>query len=138
MQCLRDPKNGCPWDIEQDFKSILPYTLEEAYEVADAIERGDIKDLQEELLHHVEEGPEGRTRKATHGAAASIEGLGPESHDLDRIFAQGDAPRLDEAGGMSAAQQIASPVVEKWNGNQRAEPGHQAVGHQATQFRAFG
>ncbi|MAZ75710.1 MAG: nucleoside triphosphate pyrophosphohydrolase [Micavibrio sp.] len=49
MQCLRDPKNGCPWDIEQDFKSILPYTLEEAYEVADAIERNNISDLQEEL-----------------------------------------------------------------------------------------
>lgn len=49
MECLRDKENGCPWDIEQDFKSILPYTLEEAYEVADAIERENIKDLREEL-----------------------------------------------------------------------------------------
>lgn len=49
MKCLRDPVSGCPWDMVQDFKSILPYTLEEAYEVADAIERDNIDDLQEEL-----------------------------------------------------------------------------------------
>lgn len=49
MAKLRDPDGGCPWDIEQDFASIAPYTLEEAYEVADAIERGDMADLREEL-----------------------------------------------------------------------------------------
>ncbi|HPD83254.1 MAG: nucleoside triphosphate pyrophosphohydrolase [Alphaproteobacteria bacterium] len=49
MECLRDPENGCPWDREQNFKSILPYTIEEAYEVADAIENGSIDDLKEEL-----------------------------------------------------------------------------------------
>ena len=49
MRVLRDPDTGCPWDIKQDFKSIAPYTIEEAYEVADAIERGDYDDLQEEL-----------------------------------------------------------------------------------------
>ncbi len=49
MRALRDPDNGCPWDLEQDFKSIAPYTIEEAYEVADAIERGDMADLREEL-----------------------------------------------------------------------------------------
>jgi MazG family protein len=49
MAKLRDPEDGCPWDLEQDFRSIAPYTLEEAYEVADAIERGDLGDLQEEL-----------------------------------------------------------------------------------------
>lgn len=49
MRCLRDKEHGCPWDLEQDFKSILPYTLEEAYEVADAIERNDLDDLREEL-----------------------------------------------------------------------------------------
>jgi MazG family protein len=46
---LRDPKTGCPWDIEQDFASIAPYTIEEAYEVADAIERKDMSALKEEL-----------------------------------------------------------------------------------------
>jgi MazG family protein len=49
MVRLRDRQNGCPWDIAQDFKSIAPYTIEEAYEVADAIERGDMESLMDEL-----------------------------------------------------------------------------------------
>lgn len=49
MARLRDPQNGCPWDQRQDFQSLIPYTLEEAYEVADAIERGDFAELREEL-----------------------------------------------------------------------------------------
>jgi ATP diphosphatase len=49
MAALRTPKTGCPWDLEQDFSTIAPYTLEEAYEVADAIARNDLGDLQEEL-----------------------------------------------------------------------------------------
>ena len=49
MRRLRDPETGCPWDIEQDFASIAPYTIEEAYEVADAIERNDWDDLRGEL-----------------------------------------------------------------------------------------
>jgi ATP diphosphatase len=49
MARLRDPVGGCPWDQEQDFGTIAPYTIEEAYEVADAIERGDLKALREEL-----------------------------------------------------------------------------------------
>ena len=49
MARLRDPDGGCPWDLEQNFATIAPYTVEEAYEVADAIERGDLKDLKEEL-----------------------------------------------------------------------------------------
>ncbi|WP_224824589.1 nucleoside triphosphate pyrophosphohydrolase [Cognatishimia sp. MH4019] len=49
MRRLRDPQTGCPWDIEQDFASIAPYTIEEAYEVADAIERGDWAELEGEL-----------------------------------------------------------------------------------------
>lgn len=49
MARLRDPKTGCPWDIKQDYKSIAPSTLEEAYEVVDAIEREDFAHLQEEL-----------------------------------------------------------------------------------------
>ena len=43
------PVTGCPWDLAQDFASIAPYTIEEAYEVADAIERGDLDDLKDEL-----------------------------------------------------------------------------------------
>lgn len=49
MVALRDPAGGCPWDREQDFASIAPYTIEEAYEVADAIARGDMQALHEEL-----------------------------------------------------------------------------------------
>lgn len=49
MARLRDPATGCPWDREQDFRSIAPYTIEEAYEVADAIERESAEDLKEEL-----------------------------------------------------------------------------------------
>ncbi len=49
MAALRAPGTGCPWDLEQTFATIAPYTIEEAYEVADAIERGDFADLREEL-----------------------------------------------------------------------------------------
>ncbi|QPF81779.1 nucleoside triphosphate pyrophosphohydrolase [Bradyrhizobium genosp. L] len=49
MAALRTPVTGCPWDLEQDFATIAPYTIEEAYEVADAITRGDLDDLREEL-----------------------------------------------------------------------------------------
>ena len=65
MRRLRDPETGCPWDIEQDFASIAPYTIEEAYEVADAIEREDWVDLKGELgdlllqtVYHAEIGRE--------------------------------------------------------------------------------
>lgn len=49
MARLRDPENGCPWDIKQDFQSLCTYTIEEAYEVVDAINRGNHQDLKEEL-----------------------------------------------------------------------------------------
>src|SRR4051812_38123228 len=47
MARLRDPATGCPWDVQQDFASIAPYTIEEAYEVADAIQRGDMAALRD-------------------------------------------------------------------------------------------
>jgi ATP diphosphatase len=49
MAALRTPGSGCPWDLEQDFATIAPYTIEEAYEVVDAIARGDLDDLRDEL-----------------------------------------------------------------------------------------
>jgi ATP diphosphatase len=49
MAALRTPETGCPWDLQQTFATIVPYTLEEAYEVADAIARGDVANLREEL-----------------------------------------------------------------------------------------
>ena len=56
MQTLRDPENGCPWDRKQTISTILPFTLEEVYEIADAIERGDMEGLRDELgdlLFHI-------------------------------------------------------------------------------------
>lgn len=49
MAKLRDPQSGCPWDVEQNFATIAPYTIEEAYEVAEAITRGDMNELRDEL-----------------------------------------------------------------------------------------
>jgi len=49
MSRLRDPDSGCPWDLRQTYETIVPYTLEEAYEVADAIQRGDRLELRDEL-----------------------------------------------------------------------------------------
>jgi nucleoside triphosphate diphosphatase len=49
MSLLRHPENGCPWDVKQDFNTLIPYLIEEAYEVIDAIERNDIDDLRSEL-----------------------------------------------------------------------------------------
>src|SRR6188474_2217326 len=49
MAALRTPVTGCPWDLEQNFATIAPYTIEEAYEVADAIAHGDLEDLRDEL-----------------------------------------------------------------------------------------
>src|ERR1700676_1820938 len=49
MAALRPPGSGCPWDLEQTFQTIAPYTLEEAYEVADAIARGNLASLKDEL-----------------------------------------------------------------------------------------
>ncbi len=65
MARLRDPDTGCPWDIEQDFATIAPYTIEEAYEVADAIEReawgeleGELGDLLLQSVYHAQMGEE--------------------------------------------------------------------------------
>ena len=65
MRRLRDPETGCPWDVEQDFRSIAPYTIEEAYEVADAIEReawgeleGELGDLLLQTVYHAQMGEE--------------------------------------------------------------------------------
>ena len=66
MACLRDPARGCPWDIEQDFTTIAPYTIEEAHEVADAIERqawgelpGELGDLALQVVYHAQMAAEG-------------------------------------------------------------------------------
>ncbi len=78
MRRLRDPETGCPWDIAQDFASIAPYTIEEAYEVADAIARGawdelegELGDLLLQVVYHAEMGAE-QDRFDFHGIANGI------------------------------------------------------------------
>src|SRR5215831_1319012 len=66
MAALRTPQTGCPWDLEQNFTTIAPYTIEEAYEVADAIARGDLADLRDEFGDVVEAITEKLLRRHPH------------------------------------------------------------------------
>jgi len=74
MKALRTPETGCPWDLEQDFKSIAPYTIEEACEVADAIERDDMEDLRLDWERiKAEEKAEAASLRASKGLPAKNE-----------------------------------------------------------------
>ena len=102
MRRLRDPDTGCPWDIEQDFASIAPYTIEEAYEVADAIERQDWPDLEGELgdlllqtVYHTQMGEE-----AGHFSFASV-----ANAISDKMVARHPHVFGDESRDKSADQQ---------------------------------
>ncbi len=81
MRALRTPVTGCPWDLEQNFESIAPYTLEEAYEVVDAIERRDMDDLQDELGDLL-------LQVVFHAQMASEDGLFTFSDVLEKIIAK--------------------------------------------------
>ena len=119
MRCLRDPEFGCPWDIEQDFASIAPYTIEEAYEVADAIERGAFDDLRGELgdlllqvVYHGQMAEEaGHFRFADTVRAIS-----------DKMVARHPHVFGDESREKSAAQQTAD-----WEAMKATERGHVSV-----------
>ncbi|MBM1688067.1 nucleoside triphosphate pyrophosphohydrolase [Sulfitobacter geojensis] len=104
MRCLRDPDTGCPWDIEQDFDSIAPYTIEEAYEVADAIERKDWPELEGELgdlllqsVYHT-----AMAEEAGHFTFASV-----VRNISDKMVARHPHVFGDESRDKSAAQQTA-------------------------------
>ncbi|MEM9582030.1 MAG: nucleoside triphosphate pyrophosphohydrolase [Pseudomonadota bacterium] len=104
MRRLRDPETGCPWDIEQDFSSIAPYTIEEAYEVADAIERKDWGELEGELgdlllqtVYHTQMGSE-----AGHFDFASV-----ANTISDKMIARHPHVFGDESRDKSADQQTA-------------------------------
>ncbi len=104
MRRLRDPETGCPWDIEQSFETIAPYTIEEAYEVADAIERQDWAELEGELgdlllqtVYHAQMGAEtGRFSFETIVRAIS-----------DKMVARHPHVFGDESRDKSSAQQTA-------------------------------
>jgi ATP diphosphatase len=104
MRRLRDPKTGCPWDIEQDFASIAPYTIEEAYEVADAIDRqawgeleGELGDLLLQTVYHAQMGAE-----AGHFTFYSV-----VQAISDKMVARHPHVFGDESRDKSAAQQTA-------------------------------
>ncbi len=122
MRRLRDPETGCPWDIEQDFASIAPYTIEEAYEVADAIERGawdelegELGDLLLQVVYH-----------AQMGAEAGLFDLDSITRAIsDKMVARHPHVFADESRDKSAAQQ--SEDWERIKATERARQGAAGV-----------
>lgn len=106
MNRLRDPQWGCPWDVQQTYASIVPYTLEEAYEVADAIERSDFKHLPGELgdllfqvvYYSQLAKEEGRFEFANvvDGIVAKLIRRHPHVFPTSELYAAVDTPRLSE------------------------------------------
>jgi ATP diphosphatase len=133
MAALRTPGTGCPWDLEQDFSTIAHYTLEEAYEVADAIARGDLADLRDELgdlllqvVFHARMAEEQRAfdfgdvvqaitakllRRHPH-VFGEARGLSPREVEglWDRIKAEEKAERAAQGGGEQAGALSGVPV----------------------------
>lgn len=107
MARLRHPEHGCPWDLKQSYASIVPYTLEEAYEVADAIERGDFDHLPGELgdlLFQVVYYSQLATEEGRFGFAEVVDGITtklirrhPHVFPDGDLYAAPDAVRLEEA-----------------------------------------
>lgn len=107
MARLRDPQNGCPWDLAQDYASIVPHTLEEAYEVADAIERGDFAHLPGELgdlLFQVVYYSQLGREEGRFDFAAVVDGITrklvrrhPHVFPDGDLYGAADLPQLDEA-----------------------------------------
>jgi ATP diphosphatase len=115
MARLRDPEGGCPWDLEQDFATIAPYTIEEAYEVADAIDRGDLGDLKDELgdlllqvVFHARMAEEA-------GAFAFADVVAAICDKMVRRHPHVFAPQAADAADDSAA------VLRNWDAIKRAE-----------------
>ena len=107
MARLRDPQHGCPWDLQQDFASIVPHTLEEAYEVADAIEQGDFAHLPGELgdllfqvVYYSQLGRELALfdfAQVVHGITAKLIRRHPHVFPDGDLYGSPDVPRLGEA-----------------------------------------
>lgn len=117
MAQLRDPDGGCPWDLEQDFSSIAPYTIEEAYEVADAIERADMPDLKEELGDLL-------LQVVFHSQMAKEEGhftLSEVIHAINEKMIRRHPHVFGEEDGRSSTEQTAAWEVVK--ANERAAKG---------------
>ena len=116
MARLRDPQRGCPWDLQQDFRSIVPHTLEEAYEVADAIERGDFAHLPGELgdllfqvVYYCQlAGEEGRFGfpEVVDAITRKLVRRHPHVFPDGDLYGSPDLPRLDEAAIKERWEQI--------------------------------
>lgn len=116
MARLRDPQYGCPWDLKQDYASIVPHTLEEAYEVADTIERGDFEHLQGELgdlLFQVVYYSQLAREEARFEFAGVVDAITrklirrhPHVFPTGDLYAPLDTPRLDEAQVKSRWEEI--------------------------------
>jgi nucleoside triphosphate diphosphatase len=121
MADLRDPDGGCPWDLQQDFASIAPFTIEEAYEVAEAIDRGDTDDLRDELGDLL-------LQVAFHAQMASEQGLfGFE--DVAQAITDKMVRRHPHVYAQASADD-ADQVLGNWDAIKRAE--RQARGEQDT------
>jgi nucleoside triphosphate diphosphatase len=127
MARLRDPQHGCPWDREQSFATIAPYTLEEAYEVADAIARGDVAALKDELgdllfqvVFHARMAEEARLFDFDDVAAAIADKM---ERRHPHVF--GDVP-IDSAAAQTAAWEE-HKAVERQARAQQAGNGHSVL-----------
>ena len=111
LRRLRDPRRGCSWDLQQSFATIVPYTIEEAYEVADAIDRGDMAALEDELgdllfavvnlARHLNVDPEEALRQANRKFEKRFRAIekapGFEAMSLDEMEALWKAAKADQA-----------------------------------------
>ncbi len=129
MAALRNPDGGCPWDLEQDFKSIAPYTIEEAYEVADAIQRENMTDLREELGDLL-------LQPIYHAQMASEEGLF-NIEDVIRDITAKMISRHPHVFGDTDAQ-TPSDVNEIWDARKKAEQAEKSDEHSVLDGVAHG
>lgn len=119
MRRLRDPATGCPWDIEQDFASIAPYTLEEAHEVADAIARADWDDLRKELGDLL--------FQVVYHAQMAAEAGHFNFHDVTRAISDKMVARHPHVFGSESRDKSAAQQTEDWEKLKAAERGPSRV-----------
>jgi ATP diphosphatase len=122
MARLRDPETGCPWDVEQDFSTISNYTIEEAYEVADAIEREDFEDLRDELGDLL-------LQPVYHAQMASERGLFDIGDVIEAVTGK-MIRRHPHVFGPDAAKDAAAATV-RWDAIKAQERARKAAAHPA-------
>lgn len=123
MQRLRDPKTGCPWDIDQDFSTIAPYTIEEAYEVEDAIAAQDWDELKSELGDLL-------FQSVFHAQIAADKGLF-DFQDVVRVISDKMVSRHPHVFGTESNEKSADQQVADWETIKAAERAGKAQGRRA-------